>query len=70
MLMIGNVKFRDLKSRSTIWSVNRDAEEIMIAPEDDEDDPIALVSTQPGYARLFSQIIGPMFQAQSQPLKL
>ncbi|MFX0101132.1 MAG: hypothetical protein ACFFCS_16270 [Candidatus Hodarchaeota archaeon] len=70
MVMLGNVQFRDLKSSSRIWSMTRDGEEILIAPEEKGENLVGLVSTQGGYARLFSQVIGPMFQAQSKPLKL
>lgn len=68
---LGNVQFRQLKTASDYWAVTRDAEEIMIAPNAPKDsDLVCVVSEQDQYSKLYSQIIGPMFQAQSQPLKL
>jgi hypothetical protein len=68
---LGNVQFRQLKTSSDYWAVTRDAEEIMIAPNAPKDsDLVCVISEQEQYSKLYSQIIGPMFQAQSQPLKL
>ncbi len=71
MSVLGNVQFRQLKTAGEYWAVTRDAEEIMLAPETTKDnDLVCVISDQEGYARLYSQFIGPMFQANSQPLKI
>jgi len=71
MNVLGNIQFRQLKTEGEYWAVTRDAEEIMLAPETPKDeDLVCLVSDHPGYAKLYSQFIGPMFQANSQPLKI
>nr|MDO8114617.1 helix-turn-helix domain-containing protein [Candidatus Sigynarchaeota archaeon] len=71
MSVLGNVQFRQLKTAGEYWAVTRDAEEIMLAPETTKDnDLVCVISDQEGYAKLYSQFIGPMFQANSQPLKI
>ena len=71
MNMLGNIQFRQLKTAGEYWAVTRDALEIMLAPETAKDaELVCVVSDQPGYAKLYSQFIGPMFQANSQPLEL
>jgi len=71
MAVLGNIQFRQLKTSGEYWAVTRDAEEIMLAPDAPKDnDMICVISEQDGYAKLYSQFIGPMFQANSQPLKL
>jgi hypothetical protein len=71
MSVLGNVQFRQLKTAGEYWAVTRDAEEIMLAPETNKDnDLVCVISDQDGYAKLYSQFIGPMFQANSQPLKI
>ncbi|MHA1714599.1 MAG: helix-turn-helix domain-containing protein [Promethearchaeota archaeon] len=71
MSVVGNIQFRQLKTAGEYWAVVRDAEEVMLAPDADKDyDIVCIVSEQEGYAKLYSGVIGPMFQAQSTPLKL
>ncbi|MHA1679880.1 MAG: hypothetical protein ACTSUE_02660 [Promethearchaeota archaeon] len=71
MSVLGNIQFRQLKTTGEYWAVTRDAEEIMLAPNTNKDnDLVCVISEQDGYAKLYSQFIGPMFQANSQPLKL
>ncbi len=66
-----NVQFHQLKAAGEYWAVTRDAEEIMLAPETNKDnDLVCVISDREGYAKLYSQFIGPMFQANSQPLKI
>nr|MDO8118326.1 helix-turn-helix domain-containing protein [Candidatus Sigynarchaeota archaeon] len=68
---LGNLQCRQLKAIGEYWAVTRDAEEIMLAPETRTDsDLVCMISTQEGYAKLYSQFIGPMFQANSMPLKM
>lgn len=71
MSVLGNIQFRQLKTAGEYWAVTRDAEEIMLAPETSKDaDMVCIISDQEGYAKLYSQFIGPMFQANSTPLKI
>nr|MDO8118255.1 hypothetical protein [Candidatus Sigynarchaeota archaeon] len=71
MSVLGNVQFRQLKTAGEYWAVTRDAEEIMLAPNTPKDnDMVCVISEQEGYANLYSQFIGPLFQANSAPLKL
>ncbi|MBN2153859.1 MAG: hypothetical protein JW839_20545 [Candidatus Lokiarchaeota archaeon] len=66
-----NVVYRQLKTAGEYWAVTRDAEEIMVAPETPKDnDLVCVISDQEGYAKLYSQFIGPMSRANSQPLKI
>lgn len=70
MLQLGNIQFRNLTSEGEYYAVTRDAEEVIICPAaSDEADMISLVSTQEGYAKLYSQVIGPMFLSNSRPIK-
>jgi len=70
MKQLGNVQFRQLQSKGEFFAVTRDAEEVILAPATDKEaDMIAVVSNQSGYAKLYSQFIGPIFQANSRPIK-
>ncbi|MHA1987978.1 MAG: hypothetical protein ACW98D_15185 [Promethearchaeota archaeon] len=70
MKQLGNVQFRQLQSKGEFFAVTRDAEEVILAPATEKEaDMIAVVSNQPGYAKLYSQFIGPIFQANSRPIK-
>ena len=70
MRQLGNIQFRQLQSAGEFFAVTRDAEEVILAPATDKEaDMIAIVSNQEGYARLYSQFIGPIFQANSRPIK-
>ncbi|MHA2280957.1 MAG: hypothetical protein ACXAC5_08905 [Promethearchaeota archaeon] len=70
MKQLGNVQFRQLQSKGEFFAVTRDAEEVILAPATEEEaDMIAVVSNQSGYAKLYSQFIGPIFQANSRPIK-
>ncbi len=70
MRQLGNIQFRQLQSAGEFFAVTRDAEEVILAPATDKEaDMIAIVSNQEGYAKLYSQFIGPIFQANSRPIK-
>ena len=71
MMQLGNIQFRNLTSAGEYFALTRDAEEVILAPHTDKEaEIISIVSNHPAYARLYSQFIGPIFQAQSRPVKL
>ncbi len=71
MMQLGNIQFRNLTTAGDYFALTRDAEEVILAPyTDNEAELISIVSNHPAYARLYSQFIGPIFQAQSRPVKL
>jgi len=70
MKQLGNIQFRQLQTAGEFFAVTRDAEEVILAPATEKEaDMIAIVSNQSGYAKLYSQFIGPIFQANSRPIK-
>ncbi len=70
MMKLGNIQFRQLNTQGDFYAVTRDAEEVIIGPyTDKESDMISVVSNQEQYSRLYSQFIGPIFQANSRPIK-
>jgi hypothetical protein len=70
MMSLGNIQFRQLSSTGEFFAVTRDAEEVIIGPyTDNEAEMISVVSEQSSYAKLYSQFIGPIFQANSRPIK-
>ena len=70
MKQLGNIQFRNLTSQGEYYACTRDAEEIIIAPATDkEGELISIHSTQEGYAKLYSSVIGPMFLSNSRPIK-
>jgi hypothetical protein len=70
MLQLGNIQFRQLSTAGEFFAVTRDAEEVIIGPATDkESEMISVVSNQRAYAVLYSQFIGPIFQANSRPIK-
>lgn len=70
MKVLGNIQFRQLSTPGEFYAVTRDAEEVILAPfTDKEGDLISIVSNQEGYSKLYSQFIGPIFLANSRPLK-
>ncbi len=70
MKQLGNIQFRQLQTAGEFFAVTRDAEEVILAPAtENEADMITVVSNQEGYSRLYSQFIGPIFQANSRPIK-
>ncbi len=70
MKQLGNIQFRQLQGTGEFFAVTRDAEEVILAPATEKEaDMIAIVSNQEGYAKLYSQFIGPIFQANSRPIK-
>ncbi len=70
MKQLGNIQFRQLQTAGEFFAVTRDAEEVILAPATDkESEMIAVVSNQEGYSKLYSQFIGPIFQANSRPIK-
>ncbi|TFG27136.1 MAG: hypothetical protein EU532_08155 [Promethearchaeota archaeon] len=71
MMQLGNIQFRNLTSAGEYFAVTRDAEEVILAPyAEQETEVISIVSNHPAYAKLYSQFIGPIFQASSRPVKL
>ncbi|TFG19948.1 MAG: hypothetical protein EU530_04625 [Promethearchaeota archaeon] len=69
MKALGNIQFRQMKTAGNFIAVTKDAEEVILAPySTKEEEIIAVVSTQEGFATLYSQIIGPVFQANSRPI--
>ncbi|MHA2131008.1 MAG: hypothetical protein ACW99L_13645, partial [Promethearchaeota archaeon] len=70
MKQLGNVQFRQLQRAADFYAVTRDAEEVILCPHaDKESEMIAVVSNQKAYSVLYSQFIGPIFQANSRPIK-
>ncbi|MEJ2248151.1 MAG: hypothetical protein P8Y70_00685 [Candidatus Lokiarchaeota archaeon] len=70
MKQLGNIQFRQLSTQGEYYAITRDAEEVIICPyTDNETEMISIVSNQDAYARLYSQFIGPIFQANSRPIK-
>jgi hypothetical protein len=70
MLSLGNIQFRQLNTAGEFYAVTRDAEEVIIGPfTEKEGDMISVISNQEQYSRLYSQFIGPIFQANSRPIK-
>ena|SRR5271157_476304 len=67
--VLGNVQFRQFRGKSEYWAATRDAEEMVLAPDNqDRDSIIGVHSIDAGFVTLYNQFIGPMFQANSQPL--
>jgi len=70
MKQLGNIQFRQLQTAGEYFAAVRDAEEVILAPATEKDSElISIVSNQEGYAHLYSNIIGPIFLAQSRPIK-
>jgi len=70
MLQLGNIQFRQLSTAGEFFALTRDAEEVILAPATQKDsDMISVVSNQRAYSILYSQFIGPIFQANSRPIK-
>jgi hypothetical protein len=71
MMLLGNIQFRNLTGAGDFFAVTRDAEEVILAPvTTKETEMVAIISNQEQYSKLYSQIIGPVFQANSRPIKL
>ena len=69
MKMLGNIQFRNLKNANDFFAISRDGEEIVLCPQaKKEEDYIAIVSIQEGYAQIFGSFIYPIFQANSRPI--
>jgi molecular chaperone GrpE (heat shock protein) len=70
MKQLGNIQFRQLAQAGDYYAVTRDAEEVIICPNTDkETEMISIISNQDQYAKLYSQFVGPIFQANSRPIK-
>ncbi|MFX1316516.1 MAG: hypothetical protein ACFE9T_11670, partial [Promethearchaeota archaeon] len=70
MKQLGNIQFRQLSTAGEFFAVTRDAEETIIGPyTKKEADMISIVSNQEQYSKLYAQFIGPIFQANSRPIK-
>ncbi|MFX0067318.1 MAG: hypothetical protein ACFFC7_34780, partial [Candidatus Hermodarchaeota archaeon] len=71
MMQLGNIQFRNLTGAGDFFAVTRDAEEVILAPLTKKDSEIvSVISNQEQYSKLYSQIIGPVFQANSRPIRL
>jgi sugar-specific transcriptional regulator TrmB len=70
MKALGNIQFRQLNTAGDYYAITRDAEEVILAPAvEDDAQLISIISNQPLISKLYSQFIGPIFQANSRPLK-
>ena len=70
MKQLGNIQFRQMQTPADFYALTRDAEEVILCPHSDkESEMIAVVSNQTAYSILYSQFIGPIFQANSRPIK-
>jgi len=70
MMQLGNIQFRQLSTKGEFFALTRDAEEVIIGPHTtNEKEMISVISNQEAYAKLYSQFIGPIFQANSRPIK-
>jgi hypothetical protein len=70
MMALGNIQFRQLQTAGDFFALTRDAEEVIIGPAStSEKDMISVISNQQAYSILYSQFIGPIFQANSRPIK-
>ncbi len=70
MMSLGNIQFRQLSGAGEFFALTRDAEEVIIGPATDkEGEMISVVSNQSAFSILYSQFIGPIFQANSRPIK-
>jgi sugar-specific transcriptional regulator TrmB len=70
MMGLGNIQFRQLSGAGDFFALTRDAEEVIIGPATEkEGEMISVVSNQTAFSILYSQFIGPIFQANSRPIK-
>jgi hypothetical protein len=70
MMALGNIQFRQLQTAGDFFALTRDAEEVIIGPATTKEaDMISVISNQEAYSVLYSQFIGPIFQANSRPIK-
>jgi hypothetical protein len=70
MMALGNIQFRQLQTAGDFFALTRDAEEVIIGPATtNEKEMISVISNQQAYSILYSQFIGPIFQANSRPIK-
>ncbi|MBA7532506.1 hypothetical protein ES705_24732 [subsurface metagenome] len=70
MKMLGNIQFRQMQTPADFYALTRHAEEVILCPHSDkESEMIAVVSNQTAYSILYSQFIGPIFQANSRPIR-
>jgi len=70
MMGLGNIQFRQLSGAMEFFALTRDAEEVIIGPATEkEGEMISVVSNQTAFSILYSQFIGPIFQANSRPIK-
>ena len=71
MMQLGNIQFRNLSQKGEFYAVTRDAEEVILCPASQKDfEMIAIVSNQEQYCKLYSSFIGPIFTANSRPVRL
>ena len=71
MMQLGNIQFRNLTQEGSYYAVTRDAEEVIICPAaKNEAEMVSIISNQDLICQLYSQFIGPIFQANSRPVRL
>ncbi len=63
-----NVRVRQFKEQN-YFAVARDGEEVLIAPQEDSPNIVAVASEQDGYVELYQKIIGPIFMSQSVEIR-
>jgi len=70
MMGLGNIQFRQLSGAGEFFALTRDAEEVILGPATEkEGEMISVISNQTAFSILYSQFIGPIFQANSRPIK-
>ena len=70
MRKLGNIQFRQLSQPGEYFALTRDAEEVILCPHTGvEKRMISIISNHPGYAKLYSSFIGPIFTANSRPIR-
>ncbi len=70
MMGLGNIQFRQLSGAMEFFALTRDAEEVILGPATEkEGEMISVISNQTAFSILYSQFIGPIFQANSRPIK-
>ena len=71
MMQLGNIQFRNLSQQGDYFAVTRDAEEVIICPATKKDsEMISIISNHELICKLYSSFIGPIFQANSRPIRL
>ncbi len=70
MMKLGNIQFRQPSMAPEYFAILRDNEEIcMVAHSENPDEIIGFWTNHPNFVKLYSQIIGPIFSANSRPIR-